>query len=480
MVVYSFIAGFILLICSLNEKYWVISQLFAYSILVLGFCGFLYYFAFHHSTLQLSVNFLIFRLLLSVGVILMFPRTSIVRPLFLDTDGSKMARWTMIIIPLSIMCASGLLYYLDILTPSPLNWTVIMDGFILAVVFSLMIIFSLIIVKSDIKEKENIEEIKFNVTFYERLIETMDEYVLVINKNNQLDYGNQQFLSKCVNDFKSFDMFLDIFENEIFETKITLKSVFVESKSVILSDGSNINLSGWMTPFIQDGKFDGMVVTLMNVSEESMSVLKASIEEKNILLAEVHHRVKNNMQIINSLLSLESNKYKESNDIKVLVKKIQGRIRTMALMHEDLYQNLDFTSINIKSYLNLLVGDIKETYSTKRILFMVDCVNTSFDIDTILPLGLIINETCINAVKYAFPNEIKNPLIAIALQDHGDDNYELLIRDNGIGIEKNNQNTLTGFGSTLVDALTMQLEGNISYKVNNGTKITVKFSAKHY
>ena len=477
-IVYSFVAAFFILVCSFNEKYYVISQLLSFSILIFGFCGFLYYTAFQQSAIELALNFLLFRLIFAIGSILMFPRTNIVRPLFLSTDGSRMARWTMVVVPVCIMIGSGVLYYLDAIFSSPLNWNIIMDGFILVIVLSLMTVFSMTLAKSNVQEKESAQENIDNVKFYEKLIETMDEYVLVTDTDYNVIYANDQICSKS-RDKKFLDSFLNNFSEEYEEAKHNLKSTFIESKVISLENNENYELSGWMTPFIDDGKFDGMVVTLMNVSDGGMSVLKASIEEKNILLAEVHHRVKNNMQIINSLLSLESNKYNDDN-IASLVKKIQVSIRTMALIHENLYQNLDFTSVNIKNYVDLLVNDIKKAYSVRNVLFTVDCVNTSFDIDTILPLGLIINETCINAVKYAFPEEIDRPIIVIALYDHGHDDYELIIQDNGKGIQKHNDNTLTGFGSTLVDALTMQLEGEISYDVNNGTKITVKFSAKHY
>ena len=146
-------------------------------------------------------------------------------------------------------------------------------------------------------------------------------------------------------------------------------------------------------------------MTVIDVSTlEETSTISAVLDDKNVLLSEVHDRVKNNMQIILSLLNIQSYNAKNE-DVREAVIESQQRINTMALVHEKLYQNLDFSQVNIQKYIDVLIDEVIKVYDVPdNVTFERDILNTNFDIDTTIPLGLIINELLTNCSKYAFSN----------------------------------------------------------------------------
>ena len=165
--------------------------------------------------------------------------------------------------------------------------------------------------------------------------------------------------------------------------------------------------------------------------------IKQSLNEKNILLKEVHHRVKNNLQVISSLLNLQSN-YVEDGHSKALFKETQNRIKTLALVHEKLYKSDDVEYVNLKDYIMSIVDLLSYSFNKEFIDVDYDFdvgELTKFDIDKAIPCGLITNEIISNAFKYAFPKSIVGN-IKVRLRNTTD-NYILEIKDNGVGISKN-------------------------------------------
>ncbi len=200
------------------------------------------------------------------------------------------------------------------------------------------------------------------------------------------------------------------------------------------------------------------------------------LEEKVVLLREIHHRVKNNLQVISSLLNLQSG-YIEDEKSKEIFIESQNRIRSMALIHEKLYQSKDFRKIKFSDYINSLIKDLFRTYNIDpdRIKLKTDIKDIYFEIDTAILCGLIINELISNSFKHAFPNG-GNGEVYISLTQTKNYTYTLLVRDNGIGlppdIDIHETETL---GLQLISTLTEQLEGDIELNGNGCTEIKITF-----
>lgn len=202
-----------------------------------------------------------------------------------------------------------------------------------------------------------------------------------------------------------------------------------------------------------------------------------SLKEKEILLKEVHHRVKNNMQVISSILNLQSS-YVTDNYALNLLKESQNRIKTMAYIHESLYQNKTFSSINFSDYVTTLTNNILHSYtaSIQKVRLVMDLQKVILNLDTSIPAGLIINELVTNSIKHAF-NDEKEGIIFINL--YTKDNILFLeVSDNGKGFPKEvdfkNTNSL---GLQLVNTLVEQLNGNIELRENKekGTGFFINF-----
>ena len=208
--------------------------------------------------------------------------------------------------------------------------------------------------------------------------------------------------------------------------------------------------------------------------------IKSALKEKDILLAEIHHRTKNNMQIIASILNLQSNLTKDSELTKILDDS-QNRIQSMALVHEKLYETKDFTKITLQDYINELTERLIAGYSEKigKITATIKTDSIQLDIDTIIPIGLIINELVTNSIKYAF-HQREEKEIKIALKHTGTvGEFELTVSDNGIGIPENiDISKAETLGLRLVMSLSeRQLSGKVKMNRDKGTEFRIKFKA---
>jgi PAS domain S-box-containing protein len=207
--------------------------------------------------------------------------------------------------------------------------------------------------------------------------------------------------------------------------------------------------------------------------------IKKSLTEKENLLREIHHRVKNNMQIIASLINLQLQEAHEEETVNVL-KESQGRVKTMAMVHEKLYHSPTFTNINVKEYVDKLVYEILYSYKIQKgiINIELDVEDIKINMETAIPLGLIINELVTNSVKHAFPQS--KGTITIKLKSTPDQ-MELKVADDGIGIPKDIdiENTKT-LGLQLLISLVKQLDGNIEMDRGHGTEFKITFKELQY
>jgi PAS domain S-box-containing protein len=213
--------------------------------------------------------------------------------------------------------------------------------------------------------------------------------------------------------------------------------------------------------------------------KKSLMEKESLLEEKENLLKEIHHRVNNNMQIITSLLNLQIDQVQEE-ETKVVLKDSRSRVKSMAMIHEKLYNSNDLSHINFKEYTESLVSDIFYTYGVRMgtIQTILDLEDIETNMETAIPLGLIINELVTNSVKHAFPDcEGKLTLKLNSFEDK----MKLTVADSGIGlptdIDPENSETL---GFQLVNSLLNQLEGDLKLDRSNGTKYKIIFKELNY
>ena len=232
-----------------------------------------------------------------------------------------------------------------------------------------------------------------------------------------------------------------------------------------------------------NGKPLRIVGTEQDITEQKMAEekIKSSLKEKEMLLQEIHHRVKNNLQVISSLLRLQSRYIKDKEAIGIF-KETQNRVRSIAILHEKLYQSDDLARIKFDEYVKLLAGDLLYFYELEEgnIKIIYDVEDVSLNIETAIPCGLLIDEMVANSLKYAFPNG-KSGEIKIEL--HSDDNnlFNLVVRDNGVGISNDvDPENAETFGMQLIKYLTKQLKATLELDRINGTKFILKFKELKY
>jgi two-component sensor histidine kinase len=242
---------------------------------------------------------------------------------------------------------------------------------------------------------------------------------------------------------------------------------------------NKIYLDIFLNPIIENGKVievSGIAhdVTDRNIAQQK---IEQSLKEKEVLLKEVHHRVKNNMQVISSILNLQSSYVSDEYTLSLL-KESQNRIKTMAYIHESLYQNKSFTSVNFSDYISTLTNNIIQSYAVNqekvRLILNLEKINLS--LDNSIPAGLIINELITNAIKHAFVSLPKGQ-ITINLKSENNTVY-LEVKDNGIGFDSSvdfkNTNSL---GLQLVNTLVDQIGAELVFRSekDRGTEIQIAF-----
>ncbi len=209
---------------------------------------------------------------------------------------------------------------------------------------------------------------------------------------------------------------------------------------------------------------------------ETEKKLKASLDEKAILIKEIHHRVKNNLQIVSSLLNLQANSGDDRN-ISSLFQESQMRVRSIALVHENLYQASNFARIKLDLYLNRLLDYLSKTYTTTlaSVEINVDVHDIELGIDQTVPCGLIVNELVSNIFKHAF-NEKNTGKITIQMDKLDGKRYVLTVKDNGIGLPEDfDIKDNTSLGMYLIQSLSNQMNGTVEFSGENGTTVKVFF-----
>ncbi len=311
-----------------------------------------------------------------------------------------------------------------------------------------------------------------------------DNAVMVTDAAGKIDWVNDAFIRMIDNTGNIIGKNvseLSIYENveeEIHDAVFETKSKIFES-NFIARNNTETWISTTLTPVFderQQLKELVFVDTNITAAKTLEKKIKSSLKEKDVLLKEIHHRVKNNLQIIISLLNLQSGYIKDEQSLKA-VKDGQNRVRSMALVHEKFYQAEELTEINFAEYVEKLCQFLFQSYADKvdQIKFRVIAGNVTLDMDTAMPCGLLINEIVSNSLKYAFPDNREGE-ITIELINLPENMVEMSISDNGVGMSEGfDIEKAESLGLQLINALTSQIEGILEVSTTSGTHYTIKF-----
>jgi two-component sensor histidine kinase len=213
--------------------------------------------------------------------------------------------------------------------------------------------------------------------------------------------------------------------------------------------------------------------------------IKASLEEKEVLLQEIHHRVKNNLQVVSSLLNLQS-QYVEDKSALDMFQESQNRILSMALIHEKLYRSQDLSRVDLTEYIQTLAGDLVRSYRARSgpANLRVQAADVFLSIEKAVPCGLIVNELVSNALKHAFPANGDSSTngfdadneIFIGLSTDTENRVTLIVADNGVGLPQDlDVGTSDSLGLRLVHTLVSQLDGTLELRSENGAEFNLTF-----
>jgi PAS domain S-box-containing protein len=236
----------------------------------------------------------------------------------------------------------------------------------------------------------------------------------------------------------------------------------------------------FLNPVYLHGKLEELSCLVYDNTErkEIDRKIRDSLKEKEVLLQEVHHRVKNNLQVISSILNLQSSYVNEPKTLEIL-RESQQRIKSMSFIHETIYRTADFSRLEFMDYIKTIASNLIQSYRTAatRVDFIPDMQSVGLNLDQAIPCGLIINELVSNALKYAFKGRKKGTLTVILKEENND--VILAVKDDGVGLpkdfafEKNNS-----LGIQLVYALLEQIDATMKVDQSNGTEFFIRFQRK--
>ena len=355
----------------------------------------------------------------------------------------------------------------------------------------------------DITERRQAEEaLRDSEEKYRNIVETANEGIFLVNKETQISYTNKRSLELLGHNLEeTIGRSMWDFVSE--ESRLASKIYFEKSPNGITEnyevklkckDSSHIWALINTKPFFDNkGKLKGYLgmftdITEKKVAEETLANIEIARKK------EIHHRIKNNLQVISSLLDLQADKFKDRNNIEdseilEAFRESQNRVISMALIHEELHKGGGFETLNFSPYIRELSENILQTYciGNKNISLKMDLAeNAFFDMDTAVPLGIIVNELVSNSFKHAFIGRLKGE-IRIKLdkeenEEHmesigeGSTCFNLTVSDNGIGIPEDVEvEKLESLGLQLVTTLVDQLEGKLYLKRNNGIEFSIRF-----
>jgi PAS domain S-box-containing protein len=297
---------------------------------------------------------------------------------------------------------------------------------------------------------------------------------------NLLGYSVQEAMQKSVQELLTVDSY-DLFQNN-FKKNMGLKKELMRAQTLELEcrrcDGTSIWLEVSMNVIYNAEAQPFRFIGVARDISERVKVMKEivdSLREKKILLQEVHHRVKNNLQIISSLLNLQSMRIKDKQALEIFQESNRS-IKSMAIIHEKLYKSFNLSKIDFREYVCSLAEELFNSYNvnTSLITIAINIDNIFLDINTAIPCGLMINELISNTLKYAFPGG-RSGEITISLAEQSG-RYVFVFSDNGVGLPGNIMFPHPeSLGLQLISSLANQLDGTLELDRSSGTRFTITF-----
>jgi PAS domain S-box-containing protein len=347
-------------------------------------------------------------------------------------------------------------------------------------------------VLSDISErKRTVDALKESEELYKSLIRASPEAVTATDLEGKIIFASPQTIKLYYYDNQdellgrnAFEM-IDPKDHEraMKNLKITLEKGFVRNLEYTMLKKNGSSFIGELNAALikdAEGKPKSFIAAVRDITKRKGAEgrLRKALEEKDILLREVHHRVKNNIQVITSMLSLHS-KYIKDQQYSEMIQEIQNRIRSMALIHEKLYKSEDISFVNFNDYIKELVNELFRSYGANVAVIKpeISVQNVLLGIDDGIPCGLIINELVSNSLKHGFSGYDSGGKISIELTSSGEKKIILKVSDTGVGfpneLDFKNSNS---FGLRLVNTLVEQLGGEINLqRGEGGTKFNISF-----
>jgi len=265
-------------------------------------------------------------------------------------------------------------------------------------------------------------------------------------------------------------------ECRIFKALEKGTGVHVDNEVIWRSDGTCFPSEYWSYPMEIDGIIIGAVVTFLDITDRKLSEekIKKLLAEKELILKEVHHRIKNNMNTIKSLLFLQAENLADPSAVAAL-RDAESRVESMMVLYDKLYRSTDFIEMSIKGYLPVLIDEIIGNFPNKKNVKVEKYIDDFIlGADTLFPLGILVNELLTNIMKYAFAGR-ESGLIIVSAELDGN-HVRIVIRDNGVGIpESVSFEKSTGFGLDLVSMLAQQIGGSIRIERGEGTAFVLEF-----
>jgi len=337
-----------------------------------------------------------------------------------------------------------------------------------------------------IDKKRVEEEISIQKSYFENLFQMSPDALVILNNGVEIVQINSEFeklfgytekevIGKFINNL--------IVPEELNEESIGYAKAITSGKTISFEsvrnhkNGTRIDIEAIGKPIKLGENQLALLVIYRDISvrKKHEQQIMRDLEEKEVLLKEVHHRVKNNMQVISSMLKLQS-RYIDDKKALELFKNSQDRVKSMALIHERIYNSPDLASVNFEEYVRNLAHNlfVSSRINSNNVVLEIDIKNIAVNMNKAVPLGLIINELISNALKHAFPNERKGKL-SISIKKKKD-KFELIVADDGVGCKKDLEfEKADTLGLQLVHALTQQLKGELQFNSGNGTRFILTF-----
>ncbi len=332
----------------------------------------------------------------------------------------------------------------------------------------------------------DLDKITVSRNYLDSIIKSMSNMLIVTDNNGVIEFINlpllhtlkfetKDLLRKSVNIL--FKPNTDEYSKSLLpELDKLIQNGYFFNVEMSLYTSDHQTLPVWLsgsTMYNKAGKIEKIIIAAQDIT----TLKKAQKTETQ--LQEIHHRVKNNMEIISSFIHLQSRRF--TGKYKAAFEDCQNRILAMRMAHEKLYGTSKFFEINLKDYLEDLIETLAKIYTiTDTIKIQLNIAKTVVNIDQAIPIGLIINELITNVFQHAFPKSQKNATMTISLKNTHDNYYELFAIDNGIGLPKDFDLLKTNsLGMILVSTLAENLGGQCEFKAEKGTQIKVTFMLEH-